>query len=261
MNECRQPSLTETSTAECVRESIQFIREHEPAEGYFVGFSGGKDSIVTLQLVRMAGVKYQAFHSLTSIDPPEVVRFIRKEYPEVQIVKPKVSIYKLIPKRCPPSRIARWCCDELKKKPSWSIPLKYRLMGIRAEESRQRADRPRIDNYKKKLFMMKPIFLWKEWNVWEFIDQHGFAYPSLYDEGMGRIGCVVCPFQFGTGKAAQARQKASMERWPGIWRAYKDACRVWWDTREQHLYWHKSFDDWWDDWRGGYELTRAMNKK
>jgi phosphoadenosine phosphosulfate reductase len=43
-------------------EAIGFLRAHEPSEGYFVGFSGGKDSIVTLELCRMAGVKHQAYY-------------------------------------------------------------------------------------------------------------------------------------------------------------------------------------------------------
>lgn len=66
-----------------VDEAIDFLREHEPSEGYFVGFSGGKDSIVTLELCRMAGVKHQAFYSCTGIDAPEVVRFIKLHYPSV----------------------------------------------------------------------------------------------------------------------------------------------------------------------------------
>lgn len=53
---------------EMVQESVDFLREHEPPEGYFVGFSGGKDSIVTLELCRLAGVKHQAFYSSTGID-------------------------------------------------------------------------------------------------------------------------------------------------------------------------------------------------
>ena len=59
------------------REAISFLREHEPPEGYFVGFSGGKDSIVTLQLVRMSGVKHTPYYTCTRIDPPEMYRFIK----------------------------------------------------------------------------------------------------------------------------------------------------------------------------------------
>ena len=40
------------------QEAIKFIREHEPPEGYFLGFSGGKDSVLTHHLAEMAGVKF-----------------------------------------------------------------------------------------------------------------------------------------------------------------------------------------------------------
>jgi len=44
-------------------ESIAFIQEHEPPEGYFLGFSGGKDSVVLYDLTVRAGVKFQAYYS------------------------------------------------------------------------------------------------------------------------------------------------------------------------------------------------------
>ena len=97
------------------REAVDFLRRHEPPEGYFMGFSGGKDSIVTEKLCRMAKVKYQAFYSCTRIDPPEVMRFIRTEYPEVAWLYPKVSMWRAIQTNAPPLRIHRWCCDVLKK--------------------------------------------------------------------------------------------------------------------------------------------------
>ncbi len=65
--------------SEAVADAIAYLKEHEPPEGYFVGFSGGKDSIVTLELCAMAGVRHRAFYSATGIDPPEMVKFI-KEY-------------------------------------------------------------------------------------------------------------------------------------------------------------------------------------
>ena len=61
-------------------------------EGFWLAFSGGKDSQVLCHLALMAGVKFKAHMNLTSVDPPEVIRFVRKNYPEVEMIKPKMSI-------------------------------------------------------------------------------------------------------------------------------------------------------------------------
>lgn len=53
------------------------------------------------------------------------------------------EFWALIQRKMPPMRTQRWSCDLLKKAPSKNVPLKYRLMGIRAEESVRRASRPR----------------------------------------------------------------------------------------------------------------------
>ena len=44
-------------------------------KGFYVGFSGGKDSQVALDLVKRAGVKFEAYYNVTTIDPPENVYF------------------------------------------------------------------------------------------------------------------------------------------------------------------------------------------
>jgi phosphoadenosine phosphosulfate reductase len=31
--------------------------------------------------------------NLTSVDPPEVIRFVKQHYPDVELIKPKMSIY------------------------------------------------------------------------------------------------------------------------------------------------------------------------
>jgi phosphoadenosine phosphosulfate reductase len=216
---------------EMEQEAIAFLRENEPAEGYFVGFSGGKDSICCLHLCKLAGVKHQAFYSCTRIDPPEVVRMIRQHYHEVTFLYPEMTFWEGIKKKSPPLRMKRWCCDVLKKQADTRCDLLHKVFGQRKEESAKRASRPRIDKYKKKAIWYKPIFEWSEWHVWEFIEKYGLVYPSLYDEGFNRIGCVICPFVFHKTPNAQKRLAQAKERWPGMFKTFEKVCREWFENK------------------------------
>jgi len=64
--------------------SIDILREFEPERGYHLAFSGGKDSVALKRLADMAGVKYKAYYNMTTIDPPELTRFIKNEFPDVE---------------------------------------------------------------------------------------------------------------------------------------------------------------------------------
>jgi phosphoadenosine phosphosulfate reductase len=212
-----------------IDEAVRFIKNHEPSEGYFVAFSGGKDSILALELTRMAGVKHKVFYTCSSIEPPETIKFIREFYSEVTFLYPKTTFWELIRRKFPPLRTKRWCCDFLRKHPSRKVPLRRRIMGLRIEESRKRAAMPRIDlNYREHTTIYKPIFLWKEWAVWEFIERYDLPYPSLYDEGWDRIGCVVCPFICTPDMKMIERNR---ERWPGIYKAFEHAVTRWFEER------------------------------
>lgn len=82
-----------------VDKALEFIKKHEPPEGYFLGFSGGKDSVVLYDLARRAAIKFQAYYSCTGIDPPELVSFIKREYPDVTFKHPKETFWALILKK------------------------------------------------------------------------------------------------------------------------------------------------------------------
>ena len=216
----------EIYTDNYINQAISFICQHEPKEGYFLGFSGGKDSIVCYHLCKMSGVKFQAYFSCTGIDPPEIYKFIRQHYPEVIWRYPKMSFWEGIKKKGVPFRVSRWCCDVLKKNPTRNIPLKHRILGIRKEESSRRAKRPMIDQYTKNEIIYKPIFEWLEWQIWEFIEKYNLAYPSLYDEGLSRIGCIVCPFI--NGKNINRHK----DRWPKTYKVFEKVVTEWFDCKQ-----------------------------
>lgn len=213
-NEKRQYALDGFNLCDLVDESIAFLRKNEPEEGYYVGFSGGKDSIVTLELCRMAGVKHDTHYSVTRIDHPKIIRFIREYYPDVVFDYPKMTFWKGIEKHGIPSIKRRWCCEVLKEGHG---KRRSKVLGIRAEESSARANRGRISKNGNSL-NYKPIFTWKEWAVWQFIEEHKLEYPSLYDEGYNRIGCIICPFQ------PHKERMKSIKRYPLMWRIFKKKC-------------------------------------
>lgn len=107
-----------------VQKAVELLRLFEPKDGsgYFLAFSGGKDSVCVKTLADMAGVKYDAHYNVTSVDPPELVRFIKASYPDVVFDhatddngKP-ITMWSLIrKKKYPPTRLARYCCAALKE--------------------------------------------------------------------------------------------------------------------------------------------------
>jgi len=110
-------------TIDKVQTAIERLKAFEPKDRpYWLAFSGGKDSCVILELAKMAGVKFEAHYNVTSVDPPELVRFVKKVHPEVSFDIPHdkngkpISMWTLLKSKCtPPTQVMRYCCEQLKE--------------------------------------------------------------------------------------------------------------------------------------------------
>ena len=151
-----------------VQIAIARIKEFEPPEGYYVAFSGGKDSVVILDLVKRSGVKFDAHYNITGIDPPELFYFIRDEHPEVQRHRPKVTLWKLIVQESmPPTRLARYCCEHLKEGGGIGRVV---MTGVRWAESSKRKQRKVVEScFRKQVkYYVNPIIDWTDKDVWQY---------------------------------------------------------------------------------------------
>ena len=245
-----------------VEKAIALIKEYEPMAlelspgGYYVAFSGGKDSIVMERLFQMAGVKYQAWYNNVTIDPPELVQFIKREYPEVRWNNPKEGN---LPSRMvkdsqgPPTRLARWCCEIYKEQGGKGM---FKAIGVRAAESARRKGAWQTITIHRTYFspILSPILYWTEADVWQFIRANNIPYCGLYDEGFKRLGCVGCPM------GGPAGMKRDFKRWPKYEQMWKRGFAAYWKgwkgvpRRDGGDRWIEKFDNvdqLWDWWTSG----------
>jgi len=210
-----------------VQRACQLLIAHQPEGAYFGCFSGGKDSVVIKELARLAGVRVDWHYHVTTIDPPELVRFIKRHHPDVIWDKPRHGslIQRAANKKGFPTRKNRWCCDEYKEilGPKGCV----KIIGVRVAESAARRARYKkcvTDSSAGRKNVM-PVRLWSDANVWQFIRESGIPYCSLYDEGFKRLGCVGCP------SASASSVRREFDRWPGFEKAWRWAFRRLWQRR------------------------------
>lgn len=260
--------------------SISLIRKcetmaikYDAVNGFALAFSGGKDSQVLYHLTKMANVKFKAHMCLTSVDPPDVIRFVKRCYADVLLIKPKMSIYSMARKKgILPTRHVRWCCQEYKE---FAGAGKVTLIGIRKEESPRRAKREEVETTDRKFsgnfdqfsiyqettvtcvggkdgILVSPIIHWSEKDVWEFLNENSIEHCVLYDKNHKRIGCILCPM------ASLKNKNRDIKEFPHVVHKWKETIRwlqinKWIDTpltTEQAFKWWisgKSFAEFYAD--------------
>jgi phosphoadenosine phosphosulfate reductase len=79
-----------------IDKSIARLKEFEPEEGYYLAFSGGKDSVVLYDLAVKSGVKFDAHYACGGLDPPELMQFIKANYPTVAWERSPKPFWKML---------------------------------------------------------------------------------------------------------------------------------------------------------------------
>lgn len=127
-----------TDLKEKEERAIGLLKMLSSDDPFYVCYSGGKDSDCIRILCELSGCNYELHHNLTTVDAPETVYYVRSIVPKENIHYPERSMWRLIvDKMIPPTRVARYCCAELKEKGG-----RYRkkVTGVRAAESRNRKE-------------------------------------------------------------------------------------------------------------------------
>lgn len=179
------------------RNAVRAIRKHmrdRPMAN--VSFSGGKDSTAVLYLARKAGVT-KAFFIDTGIEFPETVEFVRSQ--GVEIIQKAGDFWAAVERAGPPGKDHRWCCKLLKLR-----PLKLYLaevgpcvtvQGNRWYESWNRADLDETSQNPDNPLQLNlsPVRNWRALEVFLYLWWQKAAMNPLYDRGIERIGCFLCP--------------------------------------------------------------------
>jgi len=186
--------------------SIQFVREvaEQNPEKPTVSYSGGKDSLATLLVVLKALGPVPLLFADTGLEFPETnenVDEVAERYGlEVLRVCDDETFWKVFDENGPPAVDNRWCCKVCKLHPvgrlideHWGECLSF--IGQRKYESVRRMQSRRVwrNGHVPQQLSAAPIQQWTAMHVWLYIFREKAPYNRLYERGLDRIGCFMCP--------------------------------------------------------------------
>lgn len=190
-----------------------FVEYNNKVDVFYVAFSGGKDSIVTLDLVQKA-LPHNSFKVLfgdTGMEFPDTYQTVDHienycNQANIEFIRSKSDF---TPKYTwskfgPPSTVNRWCCSVHKTAPQ-ILALRestgitdftgLAFIGVRASESIARSDYDYISlgEKHKGQYSCNPILEWNSAELFLYIYNSNLYINKAYKKGNRRAGCLVCP--------------------------------------------------------------------
>jgi len=212
-------------------DAIRFLRTLRKRydKPFFVSFSGGKDSLVTLHLALKALGQVPILFNDTGLELPgtrEYVEDLSRELNVKLIVADAGNAFRsALEVFGPPARDYRWCCKVIKLAPISRVINNLfpegaiSIVGVRRYESGARARSPRVwvNRWLPKLLSASPIIDWTALDVWMYIIANKLKVNPMYSMGFSRLGCWLCP---ACNIADFVKVK---DKFPTMWN--------WWETK------------------------------
>lgn len=190
-----------------------YVDFKDKVDVFYVAFSGGKDSLVTLDLVQRAlpHNKFKVLFGDTGMEFPDTYRIAEQveafcDESGIEFLRSKCDFEPEYTWRKfgPPAQTMRWCCSVHKTAPQIILLRDHMnnphfrgmaFTGVRGDESASRSEYEDVSLGEKVRgqYSCHPILEWNSAELFAYIYDRDLLINDAYKKGNSRAGCLVCP--------------------------------------------------------------------